>query len=193
MWLLGVIAAVSILIIASMVLVKVQYTKIFSGHNLDCIDTSLHDALNDENRRKIVRLLRENGDLSYTELMKAGQVYSSGQMNYHLTVLGDLLATNDKGQYYLTEKGVFAYTSLNSFQNKKSLLKINTPWRQWIGPTIFSAIYLIGIFFLYSRGVLDFEVALLNLLSVVLTSSALFYLSKVKGNLKLDSIINDLI
>jgi DNA-binding transcriptional ArsR family regulator len=187
-WLLGCVTAFSILVIATVAIIKVQSNKLLSCHSMDYIDSSLLKALDDENRRKIVRLLRENGTLSYSELMKATPVHSSGKMNYHLKVLDDLLSTNEKCQYSLTEKGVFAYTSLNSFQNKKSLLKINTPWRQWIGPTILSTLYLLGIFFLYSRGKLDFEVALLNLISAVLASSALFYLSRVNDNLKLDKV-----
>jgi hypothetical protein len=109
-------------------------------------------------------------------------------MNYHLRVLDDLLSTNEKGQYSLTEKGVFAYASSNSFQNKKRLLRINTPWQQWIAPTIVSTLYLLGVFFLYYRGILDVEVALLNLISLVLATCALFYFSRVNDNLNLDKV-----
>ncbi len=186
--LLGCVTVFSILVMATVVMIKIQSNKLFSCHGTDCIDASLHEVLGDETRRKIVRLLRENGTLSYTELMKATKVRSSGKMNYHLKVLDNLLSTNEKGQYSLTEKGIFAYTSLNSFQNKRSLLRINTPWQQWIGTTVLSTLYLLGLFFLYSRGILDFEVAFLNLISVVLAASALFYFSRVNDSLKLDKV-----
>ena len=187
-WILGCVTVFFILIITTVAMMKVQSNKLLSCHGTNCIDASLHKALDNKNRRKIVRLLRENGTLSYTELMKATQVHSSGKMNYHLKVLDDLLSTNERSQYSLTEKGVFAYTSLNKFQSKKSLLKMNMPWRQWIGPTILSTLYLLGVFFLYSRGLLDFEVALLNLISVVLASCALLYFAMLNDNLKLDMV-----
>ena len=188
LWLFVCVTVFSILVMATVVLIKIQSKKLLSCHGTDCIDASLHEVLGDETRRKIVRLLRENGTLSYTELMKATKVHSSGKMNYHLKVLDNLLSTNEKGQYSLTEKGVFAYTSSSSFQNKKSLLRINTPWRQWMGSTVLSTIYLVGIFFLYSRGLLSFEVALLNLVSVVLVSCALFYFSRINDSLNLDKV-----
>jgi len=188
LWLFVCVTVFSILVMATAVVIKIQSNKLLSCYSTDCIDASLHEVLGDETRRKIVRLLRENGTLSYTELMKATKVRSSGKMNYHLKVLDNMLSTNEKGQYLLTEKGVFAYTSSSSFQNKKSLLRINTPWRQWIGATVLSILYLLGIFFLYSRGILDFEVALLNLVSVVLVSCALFYFSRVNDKLKLDKV-----
>jgi DNA-binding transcriptional ArsR family regulator len=188
LWLFVCVTVFSILVMATAVVIKIQSNKLLSCYSTDCIDASLHEVLGDETRRKIVRLLRENGTLSYTELMKATKVRSSGKMNYHLKVLDNMLSTNEKGQYLLTEKGVFAYTSSSSFQNKKSLLRINTPWRQWIGATVLSILYLLGIFFLYSRGILDFEVALLNLVSVVLASCALFYFSRVNDKLKLDKV-----
>ena len=186
-WILGCVTVFFILIITTVAMMKVQSNKLLSCHGTDCIDASLHEVLGDENRRKIVRLLRENGTLSYTELMKAIKVRSSGKMNYHLKVLDNLLSTDEKGQYSLTEKGVFAYTSSIS-QNKKRLLRMNTPWRQWIGATIGSILYLLGIFFLYSRGLLSFEVAILNLVSVVLASCALFYFYRINDSLNLDKV-----
>ena len=188
--LLGSAVAFSILTMAIVVQVKVQYSRLSSCRSTDCIDASLHETLTDETRRKIVSLLRENGTLSYTELMKAAQVSSSGQMNYHLKVLGDVLSTDEKGQYLLTEKGVFAYTSLHSFQNKKSLLKINPLWQQWIGIAFVSALFLLASFFLHSRGTFDIETAVLNVANVALASSALCYLSKVNNDLNLDKVKN---
>lgn len=85
LWLLGYVTAFSILIIATVIMIKLQSYKLLSCHRMDCIDTSLHQTLSDGTRRKIVRLLREKGNLSYSELMKATQIESSGQMNYHLS------------------------------------------------------------------------------------------------------------
>jgi predicted transcriptional regulator len=100
LWLLGATVAFSILTIALVVLVKVQNSKLSSCRSTDCIDTSLHETLTDDTRRKIVSLLRENGTLSYSELMRATQVNSNGQMNYHLKVLGDMLSSDEKGSIH---------------------------------------------------------------------------------------------
>jgi hypothetical protein len=78
-WLLGCVTAFSILVMATVALIKVQSNKLLSRYTMDCVDASLHEVLGDGTRRKIVRLLRENGTLSYTELMKATKVDSSGK------------------------------------------------------------------------------------------------------------------
>lgn len=51
---------------------------------------SLHKILKDGTRRKIVILLNERGNLSYTELMDTLGIGSTGLLNYHLKVLGGL-------------------------------------------------------------------------------------------------------
>ena len=66
---------------------------------------SLHKILKDETRRKIILLLNEKDSLSYTDLMDTLEIVSTGMLNYHLKVLGDLLIKNESGQYTLTEKG----------------------------------------------------------------------------------------
>lgn len=187
-WILGVSAIFSCLVILLLCSVRIQSNRILSSHNFNHTDISLHETLNSETRRSIVRLLRENGTLTYTELMKVAQVDSSGQMNYHLNTLGDLITTNSSDQYTLTDKGVFAYTLLSLENSRTPLQKPNLPQRQWVSPVAVSTVFLLGIFLLYSRGVLAFEVAILNLASVVLTAVALYYLSQTKGKLQLEKI-----
>ncbi len=67
--------------------------------------SSLHKILKDETRQKIISLLNEKGSLGYTELMEATKAGSTGLLNYHLKVLGNLITKNEAGQYLLTEKG----------------------------------------------------------------------------------------
>jgi hypothetical protein len=76
---------------------------------------SLHKILKDETRQKIVSLLNEKGSLSYTALMDATKTSSTGQLNYHLKVLGYLITKNNAGQYLLTEKGKLASKLLLEF------------------------------------------------------------------------------
>jgi len=47
--------------------------------------------------------------------MNTAGVTSTGTMNYHLKVLGDLIAKNEVGQYFLTEKGRTAVQLLRQF------------------------------------------------------------------------------
>lgn len=188
LWQLCATLILSVLSIALTILVSVQYSKLASCRSPGCIDLSLHETLSDKTRNKIVHLLRENGSLSYTELMKAAGVSSSGQMNYHLKALGDVLSVDKKGQYSLTEKGVFAYTSQYSLKNRRGLLKINPLWQQWIGIAFVSALMLLASFLFYSRGTFDTETTVLNVASVAMVSSSLLYLSKVNDSLKLDKV-----
>ena len=80
---------------------------------------SLHKILKDETRQKIITLLNEKGSLSYSDLMESSEVLSTGLLNYHLKVLGELLQKNEKGQYMLSEKGQLAYKVLTEFPNKQ--------------------------------------------------------------------------
>jgi len=76
--------------------------------------TSLHKILKDDTRQKIILLLNEKGSLGYTELLDATEASSTGLLNYHLKVLGDLLTLtkNEAGQYLLSEKGKLAFRLL---------------------------------------------------------------------------------
>lgn len=76
--------------------------------------TSLHKILKDDTRQKIILLLNEKGSLGYTELLDATESSSTGLLNYHLKVLGDLLTLtkNEAGQYLLSEKGKLAFRLL---------------------------------------------------------------------------------
>ena len=76
---------------------------------------SLHKILKDETRRKIILTLNDKGNLSYTELMQSLGIVSTGTMNYHLKVLGDLLEKDETEKYVLNEKGQLAYRILTEF------------------------------------------------------------------------------
>ena len=87
---------------------------------------SLHKILKDETRRKIILLLTEKGNLGYTELMDRLNIVNTGTLNYHLKVLGDLMAKDEAERYTLSEKGQLASSLLKEFPEKESLNK-----RRW--------------------------------------------------------------
>ena len=60
---------------------------------------ALNKILKDKTRRKIILTLTDRESLSYTELMETLRIDSTGTLNYHLKVLGDLLGKTDSGQY----------------------------------------------------------------------------------------------
>jgi DNA-binding transcriptional ArsR family regulator len=86
---------------------------------------SLHKILKDETRRKIIRELSEKGSLTYTDLMESLNIVSTGTLNYHLKVLGNLLEKDEAERYVLSEKGKLAYRLLTEFpeQNGSTLNK----------------------------------------------------------------------
>lgn len=79
---------------------------------------SLHKILKDETRRKTITLLNQKPQ-SYTELMENLDIISTGTLNYHLKVLGELLTKNQEGQYTLTDKGRLAYKVLTEFPSSQ--------------------------------------------------------------------------
>ncbi len=80
---------------------------------------SFRDVLKHPIRRKVVLALSERKSLSYVELMGLADAASTGKFNYHLKVLGDLIAKDPDGKYVLTEKGQLAAQFLQKFPEKK--------------------------------------------------------------------------
>ncbi|MCW3996158.1 MAG: winged helix-turn-helix domain-containing protein [Candidatus Bathyarchaeota archaeon] len=120
---------------------------------------SLHKILKDENRRKIVLLLNEKGSLSYTDLMDMLGIVRTGTLNYHLKVLGDLLAKNETGHYVLTEKGKLSSRLLIEFPEPDYALQEKRKWwrRFWIAAILLQSAGLAVALALYSLEFLDFS------------------------------------
>jgi len=119
---------------------------------------SLHKILKDETRRKIVLLLNEKGSLSYTDLMDILGIVSTGTLNYHLKILGDLLAKNETGQYMLTEKGKLSSRLLIEFPEPDYALQTKRKWwrRFWTVAILLQAAGLAVVLALYFIGSLVF-------------------------------------
>jgi hypothetical protein len=84
--------------------------------------SQLHNVLRDSTRTKILELLNERTSLSYVELQELLQIGHTGKLNYHLKVLGDLLAKDEHtGRYSLGEKGTLAVALLSKFQTVTSV------------------------------------------------------------------------
>jgi DNA-binding transcriptional ArsR family regulator len=118
--------------------------------------TSLYKILKDETRKKTVILLNEKSAMSYTELMEALGIVSTGTLNYHLKVLGDLLFKNENGQYALTEKGKLASKLLQEFPEDYQAQKRKWQRRFFIALGIGQAVYFSITLTLHYLGYLDF-------------------------------------
>ena len=53
--------------------------------------------------------------MTYTDLMESLDIMSTGTLNYHLKVLGDLLGKDETERYVLSEKGKLASRLLTEF------------------------------------------------------------------------------
>jgi hypothetical protein len=113
---------------------------------------SLHKILKDQTRRKAIKLIHDRGSLSYTELMENLDIASTGTLNYHLKVLGDLLEKDAMGQYKLSGKGELAFKLLTEFPNGETKTLDKRTYMIWA--VLFSAVafttILNGIFGLVS-------------------------------------------
>lgn len=93
---------------------------------------SLHKILKDETRRKIILKLNEKESMTYTDLMESLAIVSTGTLNYHLKILGDLIKKNDSGQYLLSKKGQLAYRVLTEFPNEQPQVADKRIFKAWI-------------------------------------------------------------
>jgi MFS family permease len=117
---------------------------------------SLHKILKDETRSKAILLLNEKRAMSYTDMMDELGIVSTGLLNYHLKVLGDLAQKNDAGQYSLTERGKLAYRLLQEFPEENNGEQKRQQRRFWIAAVSTQAVFLSTIFALYYLGYFDF-------------------------------------
>ena len=80
---------------------------------------SFNEVLKHPIRRRVIFALAGNKSLSYVELLNITETSNTGKFNYHLKILGDLIAKDENGKYYLTEKGQLALEFLQKFPEKK--------------------------------------------------------------------------
>jgi len=118
---------------------------------------SLHKILKDETRSKAILLLNEKGAMSYTDLMDELGVVSTGLLNYHLKVLGDLVQKNDAGQYSLTERGKLASRLLVEFPEGTDQMERRKRQRfYWTAVAVSQLVILVTVWALHSTGYIDF-------------------------------------
>ncbi len=137
---------------------------------------SLYKILKDETRRKIILLINDKEGLSYSELLDATKIGSTGLLNYHLKVLGDLVTKNETGQYTLTEKGKLASRLLVEFPDQNNQAE-RRKWTQrfFITMVIGQVVYFSTILTLYHFGYVDSYRVLTTTSWVIIGTIALYF------------------
>ena len=136
---------------------------------------SLHKILKDETRRKIVLLLNEKQSLSYTELLDGTETGSTGLLNYHLKVLGDLLAKDESGQYVLTEKGKLASRLLVEFPEDYQGSKKKWQKRFFIALVISQIVYLTVAVTSYFLGIVNLYRLTLSTIYFIMATIVVYF------------------
>ncbi|RLE69264.1 MAG: hypothetical protein DRJ43_04235, partial [Thermoprotei archaeon] len=75
-------------------------------------------ALAHETRRRIIRLLAEEGPMQFTELMKRLGIEETGTFGFHIKRLEELLEKVEDGGYRLSELGRLAYSVMRYAEEK---------------------------------------------------------------------------
>ena len=75
------------------------------------VESSFYIALSHEIRRKILRIIGDNGFSSFTYLKRILKV-STGTIYHHLEALAQLIKQKKNKKYYLTDLGTHAYNSM---------------------------------------------------------------------------------
>lgn len=142
---------------------------------MSCGFETFHKILKDETRRQIIHLLNDKGSLCYTDLLDGLEVVSTGLLNYHLKVLGDLLSKNHGGEYILTEKGKLASRLLTEFPEENRFDK-RRKWERkfWKGASIVLMVLLIIHFIAYFLGYIELNRLFLSLLGIIPAISMIY-------------------
>jgi DNA-binding transcriptional ArsR family regulator len=116
--------------------------------------SALNKILNDPTRRSILGLLAENQTLSYTEMMTILHITNTGKLNYHLKLLGALIAKDEEGKYYLTERGKLAASLIKTFPGKEQSSRYRT-----VRIVAVTVLALMGISLIFFGAVLSISTA----------------------------------
>jgi hypothetical protein len=136
---------------------------------------NLHKILKDPTRRKAILLLN-GSSLTYTELMDKLEIISTGTLNYHLKVLGDLVTKNGNDQYTLTSRGNLAYQVLTQFPDQSQPVQDKRIYKAWIVMT--AAAVFMAVISCYYLQIPPFRTAVT--VAVLLVTTAFAFYVRIK-------------
>ena len=153
----------------------------------------LYRILKDETRQKIIRLIGDMGNSSYTDILTQLNL-STGKLNYHLKILAPFLLKSGDG-YSLSEMGESAYSNLtksHTIQNGNDRFYRSLSWVLVPLSLIFilvsniyiqisgMAILFAGIFFYFNSGTTKMRTwELLVVLSIGLVAGSFGALTQI--------------
>ena len=109
----------------------------------------IFDALGHPTRIVILKALSEEA-LGFADLKKKTSIESSGQLQHHLTKLGDLIKTDENGKYGLSNQGKEALLTVQSVENaspaRKDSAKIHS--RLYSSKKFFQVLSILLVFLL---------------------------------------------
>lgn len=112
-------------------------------------EVDLFKVLSHPMRARIVALLNDKVELSYTEILNTLES-DTGQLNFHLKTMGDLCETTPEGTYILTKKGKVAHTILREVQQLGGSVEearpvAHAPFTKRVVANVIDFVVLIGI------------------------------------------------
>jgi DNA-binding transcriptional ArsR family regulator len=143
---------------------------------------TLPKILKDPTRQQILTLLNERGNIRYTELLEEVGFVSTGTLNYHLKVLGDLLAKNEAGQYMLSEKGKLAYKLITAIPEDTPKQKRVWQRRFFIGLGVGQVVYFAVALAFYYWGYIDLYRLTTATIGFVVASVTLYFIWRMVRN-----------
>ncbi len=143
--------------------------------------SALHKILKDKTRQKIILTLEEKGSLTYSQLLDAADVKSTGRLNYHLKILDDLVNKNESGKYALTEKGSLAFTLIRELDLKSQSQIEAEPSKGFITEAIIVAVGYLGVVFaIYLLSMTTFTTFALNIAATISGVILLYFGEKAR-------------
>ena len=109
----------------------------------------IFDALGHPTRIVILKALSEE-PLGFADLKKKTSIESSGQLQHHLTKLGDLIKTDEHGKYCLSNQGKDALLTVQSVENASLARKdsVKTHSRLFSSKKSFQVLSILLVFLL---------------------------------------------
>jgi hypothetical protein len=70
-------------------------------------------------RRDIIKIIAEEGPISYTKLMKKLDIKDSGTLGFHIKKMSKLFKKDELGEYVLNDLGLRAYQLINELEERE--------------------------------------------------------------------------
>ena len=105
------------------------------GKETPSLEEAVFKTLGHQIRRDIIRIIGDNKDLRFTEIMSVANIEESASLSYHLNALGPLLR-HDNGLYSLSDLGNDTYSLLTKLVTYSASAAVVGIIKKQLGATI---------------------------------------------------------